>query len=237
MCTTHWVYITCTNITPTQHTNLWKCAPHTTHAAPAQPTHPTNTTNQSLTISTQTINASADSTPGTPPRKQATNPPTVGTPQTTPQPIPPAIYQPILSTPQTAPVTSASTPATPQTTSTNSAPTPITPQITNLQQPQSAQQSKQDLKILQININGIRKKLTEWAHTMKTNNIDIVTVQETKLVNHHKTPIIPQDSTHRTDRTHKKGGGLITFVKHNINFTPLITPNNINRSKTELPTI
>ena len=72
---------------------------------------------------------------------------------------------------------------------------------------------------------------------MKTNKIDIATVQETKLANHHKIPLIPQYSTHRTDRTHKKGGGLITFVKHNINFTPLNTPNNINRSKTELHTI
>ena len=52
----------------------------TTHAAPAQPTHPTNTTNQSLTISTQTINAPTDYTPGTSPREQATSPPTVGTP-------------------------------------------------------------------------------------------------------------------------------------------------------------
>ena len=69
---------------------------------------------------------------------------------------------------------------------------------------------------------------------MKTNNIDIATVQVTKLANHHKTPIIPQYSTHRT---HKKGGGIITFVKHDINFTPLNTSNNINRSKTELHTI
>ena len=78
--TTHWVHITCTNITLTQCTDLWKCALHRTHAAPAQPTHPTNTTNQSLTISTQTINAPTDYTPGTSPREQATSPPTVGTP-------------------------------------------------------------------------------------------------------------------------------------------------------------
>ena len=43
---THWVHITCTNITPIQYTNFWKCALHTTHTAPAQSTHPTNTTNQ-----------------------------------------------------------------------------------------------------------------------------------------------------------------------------------------------
>ena len=72
---------------------------------------------------------------------------------------------------------------------------------------------------------------------MKTNNIDITTVQELKLANHHKTPTIPQYSTNRTERPHKKGGGLITFVKHNINYTPLNTQNNINRNKTELQTI
>ena len=110
--TMHWVHITCTNITQTQYTNPWKCALHTTHAAPAQPTHSTNTTNQPLTISTQTTNATTDSTPGTPPWDQS---PPVGTPQTTPQPSSTATYQPILSTPQTAPATSAPTPATPQT--------------------------------------------------------------------------------------------------------------------------
>ena len=140
---TQWIHITCTNITPTKYTNLWKCALHTTHAAPAQPTHLTNATNQSLTISTQTTNAPTDSTPGTP--DNTTN-------------SLPAVNQPILSNPQTAPATSASKPATLQTASTNSAPTPSTPQITNHQQSQSAQQNKQDLKILQININGIHKK-------------------------------------------------------------------------------
>ena len=97
--TTHWVHITCTNTTPTQYTNLWKCALHTTHAAPAQPTQTTNITNQSLTISTQTTTAPTDSTPGTPPSVQTTNPPTVGTPQTAPQTSSHAINQPILSTP------------------------------------------------------------------------------------------------------------------------------------------
>ena len=71
---------------------------------------------------------------------------------------------------------------------------------------------------------------------MKTNNINIRTVQETKLANHHKTHTIPRYTTHRTDRTHKQGEGLITLVKHT-NFTPLSTPNNINRNKTELQTI
>ena len=179
--TTHWVHITCTNITPTQYKNLWKCALHTTHGPPAQPTHPTNTTNQSLTISTQTINAPADPTPGTPPREQATNPPTVSTPQTTPQPSSTAIYQPILSTPQTAPATSATTPATPLTTSTNSAPTPSTPQITNHQQLQSAQESKQDLKILQININGIHRKPQRCAKDVQSKNFN----KTSQVLNNH----------------------------------------------------
>ena len=152
------------------------------------------------------------------------------------------------STPQTASASCASTPTTLQIAYTTRASTPRTPQIvpantpipstpqitpvTNHQQSQSAQQNKQDLKILQININGTHKRLTELTHIMKTNNIEIVTVQETKLANHHITLKIPQYSTHKTDWTHKKGGGLLTFVKHNINFTPLNTPNNINRNKT-----
>ena len=87
------------------------------------------------------------------------------------------------------------------------------------------------------NINGIHKKHTELVHVLKTNNIDIATVQETKTANHHKNPTIPQYAIHRTDRSHKKGGGLITFIKQNIIFTPLSTPNSINTSKTELQTI
>ena len=83
----------------------------------------------------------------------------------------------------------------------------------------------------------MHKKHTELAHILKTNNIDIATVQETKLANHHKTPTIPQYTTHRTDRSHKKGGRLITFIILNINFTPLSTPNNINTSKTKQQTI
>ena len=58
------------------------------------------------------------------------------------------------------------------------------------------------------------KRNTQKTHRTGTHHeyqqrIDITTVQETKLAKHHKTPTIPQYSTCRTDRTHKKGGGLI----------------------------
>ena len=155
----------------------------TAHNTPAQSTHPTNTTNQSLTTPSQTNTAPTDSTPGTPPREQATNPPTAGTLHTASPTSSPAINQPIHSTPLTAPAIVSRT----------SAPTPSTPQITpvdNHQQSKSAQQNKQDIKILQIKITGVHKKLTELAHIMKTNNIDIATAQEAKLANHHKTPTI-----------------------------------------------
>ena len=45
--TTHWVHLTCTNITPTQYTNTWKCTQHSKHTTQTQPSHSRNNTNQS----------------------------------------------------------------------------------------------------------------------------------------------------------------------------------------------
>ena len=39
----------------------------------------------------------------------------------------------------------------------------------------------QDLNILQININGLLSKTQELRHTTKNNNIDVITLPETKL--------------------------------------------------------
>ena len=48
-----------------------------------------------------------------------------------------------------------------------------------------------NLKILQININGIRNKITELSHLAKTTKPEIITVQETKLNPRLPTPNTP----------------------------------------------
>ena len=69
--TTHWVHLTCTNITATQYTNTWKCAQHTTQT---QPPHSKNNTNQSPPTPPQTASATCEPAPTSPPRTPATNP-------------------------------------------------------------------------------------------------------------------------------------------------------------------
>ena len=80
-------------------------------------------------------------------------------------------------------------------------------------------------KILQFNANGIRNKVNELQLLTERTNADIITIQESKLQPNHKTPNIHNYTTIRTDRQHKQGGGLLTFVKNNIKFSQLDIPN------------
>ena len=90
------------------------------------------------------------------------------------------------------------------------------------------------LSILQLNINGINNKHEELKQLAHTTQPDIITIQETKLRRTTKTPTLP-DYTHiRTDRQGKLGGGLLTYIRHNITFTNLPIPSHINTHNTEL---
>ena len=93
---------------------------------------------------------------------------------------------------------------------------------------------KKDLQILQININGLRTKIDELQVLVTKENIDIVTIQETKLKKTFKTPTLQNFTTVRTDRDNKDGGGLITYIKDDITFTEIKTPQLINKDTTEL---
>ena len=91
------------------------------------------------------------------------------------------------------------------------------------------------IKILQININGINKKARELIETTKEHNIDIITIQETKLTQHAKTPSIPGYTAIRKDRPNGRGGGgLITYIRSNIAYTDTQIPNHIDNSNIEL---
>ena len=53
---------------------------------------------------------------------------------------------------------------------------------------------------------------------IKNSQAEIITIQETKLNQSHKTPNIPHFTPIRTDYTHKQGGGLLSYIKYNIRF-------------------
>ena len=91
-----------------------------------------------------------------------------------------------------------------------------------------------EIKILQLNANGIRSTVEELKHLLLTSQPDVVTVQESKLNKTSRIPKIPNYTAIRTDRQHKQGGGLITYIKSDTTFTHLKTPQTINTDNTEI---
>ena len=94
--------------------------------------------------------------------------------------------------------------------------------------------SKKTITIIQININGLTKKIHELKNLTDNTKIDIITIQETKLKPSHRTPYLKDYTAIRTDRTYKNGGGLMTYIKNDIIFTELKTPHTTNHKLTEL---
>ena len=60
---------------------------------------------------------------------------------------------------------------------------------------------------------------------IKNTQADVMTIEETKLNQSHKTQNIPHFIPIRTDHTNKQGGGLLTYIKNNISFSQLNTSN------------
>ena len=97
--------------------------------------------------------------------------------------------------------------------------------------------NKKLLTLLQLNINCITNKHEELKLLVTELQPDIITIQETKLKKHNKTPQIPTYSAIRTDRANGKEGGLLTYIKHNVTFSDTKIPNFINPINTELQII
>ena len=97
--------------------------------------------------------------------------------------------------------------------------------------------NKKLLTLLQLYINSITNKHEELKLLVTELQPDIITIQETKLKKQNKTPQIPTYSAIRTDRANGKGGGLLTYIKHNITFSDTKIPNFINLINTELQII
>ena len=60
---------------------------------------------------------------------------------------------------------------------------------------------------------------------MTNTQADVMTIQETKLNQSHKTLKIPHFTPIRIDHTHKQGGDLLTYIKNNIGFSQINTSN------------
>ena len=88
------------------------------------------------------------------------------------------------------------------------------------------------LIIMQVNINGIKNKLEELKLLIHDTHEDIITFQETKLTPKVNTLKVHNYTTVRTDKLHKEGCGLITFISDNITFTTKDIPSTINTHNT-----
>ena len=122
---------------------------------------------------------------------------------------------------------------------TPTAPTPApqipTPAHSHTQNKQKTSKTiHKEIKIIQLNANGIRITVEELKHLMRTTQPDVVAIQESKLTPASRTPKIPQYSAIRTYRKHKQGGGLITYIKSDTTFTHIKTPQTINTDNTEI---
>ena len=91
-----------------------------------------------------------------------------------------------------------------------------------------------EINILQLNANGIRSTVEELKHLMHTTQPGVVPIQESKLTTAPRTPQIPHYTAIRTDREHKQGGGLITYIKSDTTFTHIKTLQAINKDNTEI---
>ena len=78
--------------------------------------------------------------------------------------------------------------------------------------------SRNSIRMLQWNANGLKTKMVELADAVKKLKIDILLIQESKLRPNDKSPSLPGYSEVRKDRGTDKGGGLVTFVKDDIPF-------------------
>ena len=101
----------------------------------------------------------------------------------------------------------------------------------------TAPKANPNLKIIQLNINGLTRKKEELKLIIQKHKADIIAIQETKLTPKARTPSIENFTAVRLDRTHKTGGGIITYIRNNIPFSTINLPNSIQQEATELQLI
>jgi len=78
--------------------------------------------------------------------------------------------------------------------------------------------TRSSLRIMQWNADGLRSKALELQSRLHKDNIDVCLVQETKLLKRSSTPSMKGYTPYRSDRTNILGGGLIAYVKKDLDF-------------------
>jgi len=76
--------------------------------------------------------------------------------------------------------------------------------------------TKQSLRFLQFNADGLKSKVDELSKRLHTLDIDVALIQETKLAKSDRTPTIPGFKPIREDRKGMRGGGLIIYVRDSL---------------------
>ena len=79
---------------------------------------------------------------------------------------------------------------------------------------------RRNLRGLQWNADGINTKMAELNSLVEELDVDVILIQETKLTNKSKTPVLHGYTAVRQDRpnTEFPGGGLLTYVKQDMAF-------------------
>ena len=87
-----------------------------------------------------------------------------------------------------------------------------------------------NLRIMQWNADGINTKIAELNHFVNEHKIDVVIIQETKLTENKPTPKLYGYACVRSDRPGSEfpGGGLITYIKHNVAYRKVGSAKNGN---------
>ena len=94
--------------------------------------------------------------------------------------------------------------------------------------------SRGDLKILQHNIRGLNSKLAEIQQVIQTILAPtILLLSETWLKKHSPVPYLPGYKLERSNRTHKKGGGVCIFISDNCRYKRRLDIENENSESLE----
>ena len=82
-------------------------------------------------------------------------------------------------------------------------------------------QTRDSIKIMQWNADGLKSKTVELEDRLNAENIDVCAIQETKMKQDDLSPTIKgYRPAGRNDRIGKKFGGVMFYVKDSLNFDP-----------------
>ncbi len=94
--------------------------------------------------------------------------------------------------------------------------------------------TRDGLRILQWNADGLTRKTTELQERLVATSIDVCFIQESKLAKNNRTPSMKGYTPYRADRANTKGGGLLAYVKNDLDFQKI---GNRAKSATEVSSL